>query len=81
MIFPQAYKETVIKLEHDSPVGGHLGNRKTKAKIQMHYYWFNVREDIRLHIQRCDICAADFKPQKPPRAPLGRLKAGAPWDL
>lgn len=81
MIVPKEYTSTVMSLEHDSPVGGHLGIRKTKAKVQTHYYWFNMKEDIRLYIQQCDVSAADRKPQKPPRAPLGRLAAGAPWDL
>ena len=39
-----------------------------------------MKEDIRVYIQKCDICAMDKKPNKVPRAPLGRLPAGAPED-
>jgi hypothetical protein len=75
------YTETRMTLCHDTPTGGHLGIRKTKAKIQLSFYWFNMKEDVRLYIQRCDICAVDRQPQKPAKTPYGRLKAGAPWDL
>ena len=37
-------------------------------------------DDIKLYIQKCDICAADRKPTKVPKAPLGHLTAGAPGD-
>ena len=29
---------------------------------------------------RCDICAANKRPHKTPRAPLGKMQVGAPFD-
>ena len=33
-----------------------------------------------MHVQSCTVCAADKIPQKRPKAPLGHLTSGAPWD-
>ena len=35
---------------------------------------------MKLHIQKCDVCAADKKLTKVLKAPLGHLNAGAPGD-
>ena len=65
---------------HNSLLLGHLGCKKTKEKILQRFYWYALKEDVRLYIQKCDTCAADKKPNKVPRVPLGNLPAGAPGD-
>ena len=79
-IVPTAMKKEVLHQMHDSVLSGHLGCKKTKAKIIQRFYWYSLRDDIKLHIQKCDVCAADKKPTKVPKAPLGHLNAGAPGD-
>ena len=61
---------------HDSVLSGHLGCKKTKAKIIQRFFWYFLGDDI----QKCDVCAADKKQTKVPKAPLGHLNAGAPGD-
>lgn len=80
LVVPRSLKEEVMRQMHDTVMAGHLGVKKTKEKLKQRYYWFNMSEDIGLYIKGCDTCAADKKPQKKPRAPLGHLAAGAPWD-
>ena len=80
LIVPTAMKKEVLHQMHDSVLSGHLGCKKTKAKIIQRFYWYSLRDDIKLHIQKCDVCAADKKPTKVPKAPLGHLNAGAPGD-
>ena len=58
---------------HDSVLSGHLGCKKTKAKIIQRFYWYSLGDDIKLHIQKCDVCAADKKLTKVLKAPLGLL--------
>ena len=54
--------------------------RKTKDKLSLRYYWYNLKQDVKWFIGKCDVCAAD-KPQiKTPKAPMGHIKSGAPWD-
>ena len=79
-VVPRSLKSDILFQMHDSVLSGHLGCKKTKEKIRQRFYWFAMKEDIRIYIQKCDICAMDKKPNKAPRAPLGHLPAGAPGD-
>ena len=36
--------------------GGHLARDKTYEKVASRFYWSSVNEDVRLHIQFCDVC-------------------------
>ena len=66
----------VMKPEmHNSALSGHLGCKKTKEKTIQRFYWYALKDDIYLHIRKCDICAKDKNPVKPPKAPLGSLSA------
>ena len=65
---------------HYSLVSCHLGCKKTKAKTLQRFYWYALKDNITLYIQRCDKCAADKKPDKIPKAPMGSLQVGAPGD-
>ncbi|XP_052255150.1 uncharacterized protein LOC127860882 [Dreissena polymorpha] len=49
--------------------------------IKQGFYWFELKSDIRLHVRACDVCEADKKPHKTPRAPMGHFKAVAHWDV
>ena len=66
---------------HDSRLSGHLGCKKTKAIILQRFYWYSLKDETALYIQKCDTCAADKNPVKVPRAPMGNLQVGAPGDL
>ena len=80
LLTPRKMKEDVLKQMHNSIVSGHLGNKKTKEKIKQRFYWFEMREDIRIWISKCEICASIKPPQKTFKAPLGSMPTGAPWD-
>ena len=81
LIVPAAIKRDVVQQMHSSITAGHLGVKKTKAKVNQGYYWYNLKEDIGLYIKSCDVCESDKKPNKKPKAPLGSLLTGAPWDV
>ena len=80
LIVPQSMKSEILFQMHDSVISGHLGCKKTKAKILQKFYWYGLREDVAMYIRKCDACAADKKPVKTPRAPMGSLRTGAPGD-
>ena len=79
-IVPSALKKEILHQMHNSLISGHMGCKKTKQKILQRYYWYGLKDDVGLYIQRCDICAADKKPLRPSRAPMGSLQVGAPGD-
>lgn len=77
LIVPHTYKSDVVSLAHDSIIGGHMGVRKTKAKILTHFYWYNLNDSIKHHIRGCDTCAAGKKPPKNQRATIGKIAHGS----
>ena len=80
LLVPSTLKEQILHQAHDSLLSGHLGCKKTRHKILQKFYWYALKEDVNLHVLKCDICQADKKPLKTPRASLGSLAAGAPGD-
>jgi len=70
---PRSLKQEVLGHMHDSVLSGHLGCKKTQEKTMQRFYWFQLREDIEQWI-------AVEVPAKKAKAPLGRMKSGAPMD-
>ena len=46
IVVPKVYHREVISIDHDSPVAGHLGVRKTHDSILKHFWWPTLREDV-----------------------------------
>jgi len=40
---PECRRDRVLKLAHDSVFGGHLGERKTRERIRLSFYWPKLR--------------------------------------
>ena len=65
---------------HNSLLSGHLGVKKTRERILHKFYWFDLKTDVKLHIQSCDTCAANKEPKSRSRAPLGSMPVGTTMD-
>lgn len=81
LIVPRVLREEVLRGAHEPVTAGHMGVKRTKGKLARNYYWFEMKQDVELHIRCCDVCEADKKPPKTPRAPMGHVRTGAPWDI
>ncbi|CAC5413535.1 unnamed protein product [Mytilus coruscus] len=77
---PEKLKYEVLHSMHDEIISGHLGKRKTTEKLLQRFYWFELREDVRIWIAKCEVCRANKPPSKTARDPLGSMPSGAPWD-
>lgn len=47
---------TLIKETHNSLIGGHMGMRKTLARLKELYYWKNMKKEIKNYIHSCADC-------------------------
>jgi transposase InsO family protein len=72
----------LIEQVHDTPTGGHLGQRKTLHKLQAYCWWYGMKRMIEDYVQGCMTCAAT-KPSH--RKPAGMLKPlpipHRPWEV
>ena len=80
LIVPRKLRDEIGHQMHSSLLSGHLGRCKTMEWVIQHFYWFGVREDCDLWVERCDICASVKKPPQIPQAPFGQMPVGVPID-
>lgn len=57
VVVPLSKRKTVLSLNHDHKLAGHLGISKTLAKIKGQYTWPQLANDVMAHIRNCIICA------------------------
>ena len=79
-LVPASLRKEILKLMHDSPISGHLGKKKTCARVLQHFYWYGIRDDVQNWIRQCDTCGSIKAPPRRYRAPLGVMPVGAPLD-
>lgn len=60
-----------LRAVHDSPVGGHFGERKTLELAKRLYWWPTLESDVKHHVSNCTSCRA-IKSSN--HAPYGELR-------
>ena len=73
---PKVYQNEILKLAHQSSMGGHLGINKTYSKITKHFYWPQIRHCVAEFCKPCHFCQMVGKSNhKIPVAPLKPIPA------
>ena len=70
----------MIQEIHGGPSGGHLGMRRTTAKVRQRFYWHGMDTDVRSTVRQCNVCASKKSPNKTRRAPLQQHQVGMPME-
>ena len=70
IVVPKPLRAKILKLAHDIPAAAHLGMSKTKKRLEQHFYWPSMSEDIKLYVRTCDVCQ---------RLRKGGKRGPAPW--
>ena len=78
IVLPRAMREEVLYELHNSPTGGHLGQRKTRGKVSTRYYWFGMRREVENWCRRCELCARRKPPNPRTRAQMKVVEVGEP---
>ncbi|GFS53815.1 retrovirus-related Pol polyprotein from transposon opus [Trichonephila clavipes] len=55
VVLPQCKIEEVLKMAHDVPLGGHLGEQKTRQRIKYSFYWPTIKQDVKRFCESCKI--------------------------
>ena len=80
LLVPEKLRKEVLDVFHSSVSAGHFGVSKTTSKIKEKFYWYKMREDIRLYINNCEPCNKAKRPKPKPHAALNSYLAGHPMD-
>ena len=46
----------IIRLHHNTPVGGHEGQWKTVKLVTRNFWWLGVTKEVKRYVERCDAC-------------------------
>ena len=76
MIVPRSLVSTVLQFAHDTATAGHLGVKKTRARVRARFWWPKCRQEIRRYVQSCSSCQKNKGPSKRLKAPLQKYTVG-----
>ena len=54
-VITQGQEQEIIKLAHDHPLSGHMGQDNTYYRLKEEAWWPGIQEDIKKYIRSCDI--------------------------
>ncbi|XP_039453944.1 LOW QUALITY PROTEIN: uncharacterized protein LOC120432803 [Oreochromis aureus] len=80
LLVPQQLRSRVLQLVHGAAGAGHFGVTKTLRRLRSRFYWPGCRQDVELHVHRCDACTAQKGPSQRSHAPLQQYQVGAPME-
>ena len=52
----EALRIEIIRLHHDTPMGGHGGQWKTAEMVTQNFWWPGVMREVKRYVERCDVC-------------------------
>ncbi|XP_072033312.1 uncharacterized protein [Amphiura filiformis] len=73
VVVPQPFRMQVMKLAHETLLGGHAGVNKTTLKVLKHFFWPGAQADIGRLGRSCDICQRTFPKGRVTKVPLGSM--------
>lgn len=82
MVVPCFEREEIIRRCHDDLGSGHFGFYKTLKKVQINYYWPNVKKDVIRFVRSCIVCGSQKSPNYPPSGLMKfEKKANFPFEI
>ena len=59
---PKGRRHNVLRLAYESVFGCHLGERITRERIRLSFYWLGLRKSVLSHVQSCCSCQLQSSP-------------------
>lgn len=82
LLVPKNQRQQVIGSCHDPAVCAHFGFFKTFARVQEHYYWPKMRQDVMKYVRKCQVCASQKIANSPRMGLMGAEKSASyPWQI
>ena len=62
VVLPKSYRNEVLNVAHEKPLGGHFGLRKTRTTILQQFFRPGIWKDIAKFCKDCHVCQVIGKP-------------------
>ncbi|GBN37248.1 Gypsy retrotransposon integrase-like protein 1 [Araneus ventricosus] len=56
VVLPKCKRDEVLRVAHEIPLAGHLGEQKTKQRIKYSFFWPEIKKDVKEFCQSCRQC-------------------------
>jgi len=63
IVVPQELVEEVLQAMHDDLLTGHLGEKRTLQRIQLHYWWPDIYKNTTKYVKTCPTCQQRNSPK------------------
>lgn len=73
LIVPSKYRNTVMRLAHESIMSGHLATSKTINRILTEFYWPGMKSEIKRFCRSCDTCQRTLPKGRVSKVPLVKM--------
>ncbi|XP_064470179.1 uncharacterized protein LOC135384927 [Ornithodoros turicata] len=70
LVVPRERRGEVLRVAHDSPFAGHLGERKTLQRIKLSFHWPTLKADVKEYCRTCHECQIRSPAKKLDRVPI-----------
>ena len=70
IVVPKKYRKQLMQIAHDVPLGGHMGNRKTRNRLLQNFFWPGMFKDIAEYCRSCPQCQRSVAKGKAKKAKL-----------
>ncbi len=80
LIVPRDWRQEVLRGNHDDPCAGHLGVRRTTARVQKSFYWYKYKSDVVQWCRRCKTCQMRKGSQPSNKGKMKSYLVGCPLE-
>ncbi|XDV43806.1 hypothetical protein PO909_012211 [Leuciscus waleckii] len=77
---PTAMKRSLMEYYHDHSMAGHLGMKKTIARLKHRFYWPKMSSDAKKYVASCTVCQFTKPSQRKPAGFMVPIGPQRPWE-
>lgn len=82
LIVPPSEIKNILFECHDAPLSGHLGIKKTIARVREKYFWPFLVKEVTKYVKDCERCKCTKFPTQISKPLMGKPKsADYPWEM
>lgn len=79
-VLPNVYRNQVLSLLHNDPLAGHLGIKRTMARVRCRFYWAGYNLTVERWCKRCKECQKRHQPDKKSKGQMKTYVIGEPLE-
>jgi Integrase zinc binding domain/Integrase core domain len=81
VVIPRSKIQCVLWRGHDHNLANHPGWKETYRTIRQMFFWKGLKNDVRLYVKSCHVCACTKQLNTRPENPMNSWKPHQPWEV